>query len=100
AIEVSQLPEFRRVLFRSLSIGNFDGVPVGHRRILAEARRLRGSSPAPVAVVTFEPHPLTVLRPEKAPPRLTPPLLKRALLEQSEIGRASCRERGEIEVVD
>jgi riboflavin kinase / FMN adenylyltransferase len=30
--------------------------------------------------VTFEPHPLTVLRPEAAPPRLTPPPLKRELL--------------------
>ena len=32
-----------------------------------------------LAIVTFEPHPLTVLRPELAPPRLTPPELKRAL---------------------
>ena len=33
-----------------------------------------------IAVVTFEPHPLTVLRPEHAPPRLTPPELKGELL--------------------
>jgi riboflavin kinase/FMN adenylyltransferase len=36
-----------------------------------------------LAVVTFEPHPLTVLRPELAPPRLTPPALKQSLLEQA-----------------
>ncbi len=33
-----------------------------------------------MAVVTFEPHPLTVLRPDRAPPRLTPPPLKREAL--------------------
>lgn len=77
-----------------LSIGNFDGVHRGHREILAVARGLRdGASlsptsalapgPTPLAVVTFEPHPLTVLRPEAAPPRLTPPGLKRALIEQA-----------------
>src|SRR5438067_11942039 len=74
----------------AVSIGNFDGIHRGHRRILDEARRLRDAPPGPgaeramaVAVVTFEPHPLTVLRPEKAPPRLTPPRLKRALLESA-----------------
>jgi riboflavin kinase/FMN adenylyltransferase len=65
-----------------VSIGNFDGVHRGHRRILQTAVSLRGSSPSGrVAVVTFEPHPLTVLRPGHAPPRLTPPGVKRELLE-------------------
>jgi riboflavin kinase/FMN adenylyltransferase len=64
-----------------VSVGNFDGVHLGHERILATARELkaRGGAPA-IAVVTFEPHPTTVLRPEAAPPRLTPPPLKAALL--------------------
>src|SRR6476620_4886124 len=65
------------------SIGNFDGIHLGHDRILAEARKLRQQSGAPaLAVVTFEPHPLTVLRPEAAPPRLTPLETKRALLAE------------------
>jgi riboflavin kinase/FMN adenylyltransferase len=64
-----------------LSVGNFDGIHRGHRRILDLAGALRG--PAGVAVVTFEPHPLTVLRPEFAPPRLTPLPLKMQLLEQA-----------------
>src|SRR5688572_9883411 len=65
-----------------LSIGNFDGVHRGHQQILQSACELRSSSPTPAAAaVTFEPHPLTVLRPELAPPRLTPPTLKRSLLE-------------------
>ena len=61
-----------------VSVGNFDGVHRGHGRILDLARSLRGT--AGVAVVTFEPHPLTVLRPDRAPPRLTPLPLKRDAL--------------------
>jgi len=64
-----------------LSIGNFDGIHRGHQRILEVAASLRPrSGSGRVAVVTFEPHPFTVLRPEHAPPRLTPPELKRELL--------------------
>src|SRR5688572_12784969 len=66
-----------------LSVGNFDGLHRGHRQILSAARGIRdaASTGAAVGVVTFEPHPLTVLRPESAPPRLTPPALKRSLIE-------------------
>jgi riboflavin kinase/FMN adenylyltransferase len=65
-----------------MSIGNFDGIHVGHRKLLAMADAIRTrSSSGRVAIVTFEPHPLTVLRPELAPPRLTPPHTKQALLE-------------------
>lgn len=67
-----------------ISIGNFDGVHRGHQRILETARQLKAASGAPaVAVVTFEPHPLTVLRPQLAPPRLTSPARKRQLLESA-----------------
>ena len=66
-----------------VSIGNFDGIHLGHESILATMRALRGRSNAPaLVVVTFEPHPLTVLRPEAVPPRLTPPALKNALLAE------------------
>jgi riboflavin kinase/FMN adenylyltransferase len=63
-----------------LTIGNFDGVHVGHRRILATARSLGDSLRAPVAAMTFEPPPDRVLRPSDAPRRLVPPEVKRALL--------------------
>jgi riboflavin kinase/FMN adenylyltransferase len=64
-----------------LSVGNFDGLHRGHDRLLrmANAMKQNGSATS-IAIVTFEPHPLTVLRPELAPPRLTPPLLKQSLL--------------------
>ncbi len=62
-----------------LSVGNFDGLHLGHRKIIETARSLLAPR-ARLAVVTFEPHPLTVLRPDLAPPRLTPPQMKRELL--------------------
>ncbi len=55
-----------------IAIGNFDGVHCGHRAILAtvcERARLAG---AQAVVVTFDPHPLQVLRPEEAPLLITP----------------------------
>jgi len=50
-------------------IGNFDGVHPGHRAVLAEARRRDPS--LPLIVVTFWPHPVSVLRPDAAPLLLT-----------------------------
>jgi riboflavin kinase / FMN adenylyltransferase len=55
-----------------LSVGNFDGVHLGHQRILRTAHALAQVSSAAVMVMTFEPHPIAVLHPERAPPRLTP----------------------------
>jgi riboflavin kinase / FMN adenylyltransferase len=64
-----------------LSIGNFDGVHLGHQQMLRQARKIADESKSPLVLVTFEPHPLTVLHPESAPPRLTPPELKVPLLQ-------------------
>ncbi len=64
-----------------LSIGNFDGIHRGHMRILRDCREMAGQD-GQVALVTFEPHPLTVLRPDLAPPRLTPTAMKQDLLAQ------------------
>ncbi|MFT4110321.1 bifunctional riboflavin kinase/FAD synthetase [Propionicimonas sp.] len=50
-------------------IGNFDGVHPGHREVLAEAGRRRPD--LPLVVVTFWPHPMSVLRPETGPMLLT-----------------------------
>jgi len=55
-----------------LSVGNFDGVHLGHQRILRTARALATVSSATVIAMTFEPHPLAILSPNRAPARLTP----------------------------
>ncbi|MGH9400275.1 MAG: bifunctional riboflavin kinase/FAD synthetase, partial [Thermoanaerobaculia bacterium] len=53
-----------------VTIGNFDGVHLGHRRILeAVVARAKHVGKASIAM-TFEPHPLAVLRPDHAPRRI------------------------------
>ncbi len=65
-----------------LSIGNFDGVHLGHRAIIDVAKQAVRKYNAPgLAVMTFHPHPATVLHPEKAPGVLTPIELKTHLLQ-------------------
>ena len=51
-----------------LTLGNFDGVHRGHQEIIATAVRLAAEKGAQPAVLTFEPHPIAVLAPDKAPP--------------------------------
>jgi riboflavin kinase/FMN adenylyltransferase len=54
-----------------LSIGNFDGVHLGHVLMLKALKELAVELHAPAVVVTFDPHPIAVLRPEFTPPVLT-----------------------------
>ncbi len=54
-----------------LVLGMFDGVHRGHQALLTAGRRLGKALGLPVTVCAFEPHPLAVLRPDDAPPRLT-----------------------------
>ncbi len=64
-----------------ITIGNYDGVHRGHQHLLAACRNLHAQHAHPaIAVVTFEPHPLTVIKPELAPPRLSPSAVKESLL--------------------
>ena len=55
------------------TIGVFDGVHRGHQGVLASAVARSGGLPGepPVVAVTFDPHPVAVLAPDKAPPLLT-----------------------------
>jgi riboflavin kinase / FMN adenylyltransferase len=55
---------------RTVAIGTFDGVHLGHREVI------RGSD----TVVTFDPHPLSVIHPEATPKLLTPFAVKRDLI--------------------
>jgi len=54
-----------------VTIGNFDGVHAGHRRILRRAVALSGELGAAATVLTFDPHPAKVVAPERAPRLLT-----------------------------
>ncbi|MDD1496856.1 bifunctional riboflavin kinase/FAD synthetase [Agrobacterium sp. CNPSo 3708] len=64
-----------------VAIGNFDGVHRGHRAVLDQALELARSRGVAALVLTFEPHPRTVFRPETPVFRLTPAPLKARLLE-------------------
>ena len=52
-------------------IGNFDGVHLGHQHVLATAREQADADGLRVVAVTFDPHPMAVLRPDHAPVMLT-----------------------------
>ena len=62
-----------------LGIGVFDGVHLGHRRIIEEVVKLAERSGAVPTALTFDPHPRAVLRPEE-PPALLVPLTERVRL--------------------
>jgi riboflavin kinase/FMN adenylyltransferase len=66
-----------------VSIGNFDGVHTGHRKITERLRALADGDGVPAVVLTFEPHPLKLLRPEHVPPSLTTLEHKAELLERA-----------------
>jgi riboflavin kinase/FMN adenylyltransferase len=52
-------------------IGNFDGVHLGHLHVVSRAREIADQRGLTVVAVTFDPHPMAVLRPEHAPTTLT-----------------------------
>lgn len=55
-----------------LTIGNFDGVHRGHQQIIAQAAMLAAPTRIQTIVLTFEPHPLQVVAPQRAPAKLMP----------------------------
>jgi riboflavin kinase/FMN adenylyltransferase len=67
-----------------VTIGNFDGVHLGHREIFRRVVSVARSRQSAAAVITFEPHPLRLLNPDRAPPRINTPAEKVRLI------RASC----------
>ncbi|KAA0272620.1 MAG: riboflavin biosynthesis protein RibF [Acidobacteria bacterium] len=69
-MEVTQLPD-AAPRPRTVAIGSFDGVHVGHRRVIEGAD----------TVLTFEPHPLSVIHPEAAPKLIMPFPVKRDVIE-------------------
>ena len=69
-MKVVRLPDLTEKRERRVAIGTFDGVHVGHREVI------RGCD----TVLTFDPHPLSVVRPEAAPKLITPFTVKRDII--------------------
>src|SRR5436190_11176495 len=72
----------------ALTIGNFDGVHEGHKRIfhrVVELAREHGWTPS---VLTFHPHPTTVVAPSRAPRLLSTPEQRLALMKDAGIEQA------------
>lgn len=65
-----------------ITIGNFDGVHRGHQAMLNQLRLACQPSNAPAVVVTFDPHPITVLKPDVRLPRLSSIATRTQLLKQ------------------
>ena len=70
----------------AVTVGNFDGVHAGHRALLARLREVAGSRLTPLAM-TFEPHPLAFLDPDREPARIVDLRDKAALLEAEGVGQ-------------
>ena len=77
------LEELKRPLSGgSLTIGNFDGVHVGHQCVIRGARRLANQTGGDLVVMTFDPHPLAVIHPDRAPALVTPLEYRLTLFER------------------
>jgi len=70
-MQITWLPD-ARLRERHLAVGEFDGVHIGHREVI------RGAD----TVLTFEPHPRTVVAPDSAPKLLTPLAVKADLIAE------------------
>ena len=69
----------------AIAIGNFDGLHLGHKKIIARTLEIARENGLKPAVITFEPHPVSLFRPEKLPIRLTTFKDKIELLEDEGI---------------
>ena len=63
-----------------VTIGNFDGVHLGHRALVTAARSLANAESLQVRAMFFDPHPTAFFRPDRRPPLLTPLPRRKALL--------------------
>ncbi len=69
-----------------VTVGTFDGVHLAHRAVLEATRARAEATGRASVVVSFEPHPLEVVRPDRAPALLSTPLERRAALAETGIG--------------
>ncbi|MCG9785892.1 bifunctional riboflavin kinase/FAD synthetase [Vibrio barjaei] len=73
-----------------LTIGNFDGVHLGHQRVLEQVKKKALLLGLPAVVMTFEPQPMELFAKDKAPARLTRLRDKFELLEAMHLDRLLC----------
>lgn len=73
-----------------VAIGNFDGVHKGHQIIFRRVAEIAGELKGTGIVITFEPHPLKIISPEKVPPLLTTFRKKMELIEECGIDQVVC----------
>jgi riboflavin kinase / FMN adenylyltransferase len=69
-VKVTRLPDVERGIERKVAVGTFDGVHLGHREVIAGAD----------SVLTFDPHPVSVVAPQHTPRLLTTPRRKEQLI--------------------
>ncbi|RRQ21327.1 bifunctional riboflavin kinase/FAD synthetase [Thiohalobacter thiocyanaticus] len=72
------------------TIGNFDGVHLGHQAVLGQLAERAAELGLPTVVVTFEPQPQEYFAPESAPPRLTRLREKLAALRRYSVDQVLC----------
>src|SRR5207247_3402152 len=72
----------------ALTVGNFDGVHAGHRRILKRVHEVADQRGLKPSILTFDPHPTKVVAPARSPRLLTTPEQRCRLVEQEGIRQA------------
>lgn len=72
------------------TIGNFDGVHLGHQAVLGQLAERAGDLGLPATVIIFEPQPQEYFMPDQAPPRLTRLREKLAALRRFSVDRVLC----------
>ena len=77
------------------TIGNFDGVHLGHRAVIGQAVKLAEIIGTFAGVMTFEPYPAEFFRPDKAPPRLSSRRHKFELLSETGAEQILCMRFGQ-----
>ncbi|MDQ6859642.1 MAG: FAD synthetase family protein, partial [Verrucomicrobiota bacterium] len=77
---IPELSRLRGPVFAA--IGVFDGVHLGHQAVISTSAKAAGAAGGTPVVITFDPHPVKVLRPENAPHLLTATQHKIALIRE------------------
>lgn len=75
------IERIRKIQNAHVTIGNFDGLHLGHKAILIKLLERAETNKGQTVLVTFDPHPLSVLKPEKIKGLLTPLPVKKKLIE-------------------